>query len=127
VQTPELKADAKGRKEFEDYQAKLELQKADLRARIDKNRAWIVSGGRPQAEALARCLAAGARPPLDTRRLGGRGKAVRAWWQLGARKVVQWSKHGTRSLAPRLSVLIPAPHVRPPRSPAAARPGPGQL
>lgn len=42
----ELKADAKGKKEFEDYQTKLEIQKADLKERIEKNKAWVVSYNR---------------------------------------------------------------------------------
>ncbi|GBF89160.1 flagellar associated protein [Raphidocelis subcapitata] len=37
----ELKADLKGRKEFEDYLTKLKIQRADLAARIDRNKAWI--------------------------------------------------------------------------------------
>lgn len=39
----ELKEDLKGRKEFEDYLARLNIQKADLQAKIEKNKAWIVS------------------------------------------------------------------------------------
>ena len=42
---PELKADAKGKKEFQDYNTKLQFQRADLVERIEKNKAWIVSGG----------------------------------------------------------------------------------
>lgn len=39
----ELKSDAKGKKEFEDYRTKLLIQRADLVNRIDKNKTWIVS------------------------------------------------------------------------------------
>jgi hypothetical protein len=39
----ELKDDLKGKKEFEDYLTKLNLQKADIQGRIEKNKTWIVS------------------------------------------------------------------------------------
>jgi hypothetical protein len=39
----ELKEDLKGKKEFEDYLTKLNLQKADIQGRIEKNKTWIVS------------------------------------------------------------------------------------
>ncbi|WIA08791.1 hypothetical protein OEZ85_008213 [Tetradesmus obliquus] len=37
----ELKEDLKGKKEFEDYLTKLNLQKADIQGRIEKNKTWI--------------------------------------------------------------------------------------
>ncbi|GAX74114.1 hypothetical protein CEUSTIGMA_g1563.t1 [Chlamydomonas eustigma] len=37
----DLKKDVEGRKEFEDYLAKLEKQKAELRKRIEANKTWI--------------------------------------------------------------------------------------
>jgi thioredoxin-related protein len=40
----ELKEDIKGQKEFKEYLTTLELQRADLQGRIDKNKAWVVSG-----------------------------------------------------------------------------------
>lgn len=43
---PELKEDAKGLKEFQDYRTKLLIQRADLEGRIAKNKAWIVRGAR---------------------------------------------------------------------------------
>jgi hypothetical protein len=39
----ELKEDLKGKKEFEEYLTKLNLQKADIQGRIEKNKTWIVS------------------------------------------------------------------------------------
>ena len=64
----ELKADAKGQKEFQDYRTKLEIQKSDLQDRIRKNKEWIVSGAgvhslsgatglqpQPHQRALAHC------------------------------------------------------------------------
>lgn len=39
----ELKEDIKGQKEFKEYLTTLELQRADLQGRIDKNKAWVVS------------------------------------------------------------------------------------
>jgi len=42
VVSAELKEDLKGKKEFEDYLTKLNLQKADIQGRIEKNKTWIV-------------------------------------------------------------------------------------
>jgi hypothetical protein len=39
----ELKEDLKGKKEFEDYLTKLQIEKSDIQDRIEKNKAWIVS------------------------------------------------------------------------------------
>jgi hypothetical protein len=62
----DLKADAVGLKEFQDYQTKLNLQRADLEERIAKNKAWIVSDehqprppGRMLYRTAARWMAAG--------------------------------------------------------------------
>ena len=40
----DLKKDLEGRKEYVDYLATLEKQKAELRKRITANKEWIVSG-----------------------------------------------------------------------------------
>jgi len=40
----EIKEDLKGKKEFEDYLTKLQIEKSDIQDRIEKNKAWIVSG-----------------------------------------------------------------------------------
>ncbi|KIZ06246.1 flagellar associated protein [Monoraphidium neglectum] len=39
----ELKADAKGKKEFEDYHTKLLIERADIEERIKKNKDWIAN------------------------------------------------------------------------------------
>lgn len=39
----EIKQDLKGKKEYEEYLAKLNIQKAELQERIARNQAWIVS------------------------------------------------------------------------------------
>lgn len=39
----ELKEDIKGQKEFVEYLTRLQIQRADLQDRIDKNKAWVVS------------------------------------------------------------------------------------
>lgn len=46
----ELKADLKGKKEFEDYRTTLLLQRADLEARAARNRAWIAAFERDAAD-----------------------------------------------------------------------------
>ena len=57
---PELKADAKGRKEFEGYRTKLMIQRAELVENIEKDKAWIVSRVGPRAGAGAAAWSAGA-------------------------------------------------------------------
>ena len=39
----ELRQDKKGKKEYDDFLTKLNMQKADLQQRVQKNTAWIVS------------------------------------------------------------------------------------
>jgi hypothetical protein len=50
----EIKEDQKGKKEYEDYLTKLNLQKADLQKRIDSNKEWLV--GVKQLEEVARLM-----------------------------------------------------------------------
>ena len=46
----ELKADVKGRKEFEDYRTTLMLQRADLEARVARNKAWVAQFERSSSD-----------------------------------------------------------------------------
>lgn len=49
----EIKADTAGLKEFGMYQKKLEMEKAEIQARIDKNKEWIEKTGKSQGDSGA--------------------------------------------------------------------------